>query len=211
MSMLIFFYGTVGAGKTTQLLRDATRFDERKDTKVFLINPVQNKRDGDASVVRSKQGTSRKADLVLEDKLLPLLDEYTTNILVDEGQFLSVKQIDRLRTIATKCDIDVYVYGLKTDFRGCAFPASLRLFEVADALIEVGSCCSQCERRATMNIRQAAGGKGFVFEGAQIQVGLHYKQVCSLHFTEERERAQVERDIVDEKDGFIACEECFIQ
>ena len=55
-------------------------------------------------------------------------------LIVDEAQFLSAAQVDQLAELADEVQIDVYCFGLATDFRSRLFPGSARLFEVADEL-----------------------------------------------------------------------------
>jgi hypothetical protein len=64
-------------------------------------------------------------------------------LIVDEAQFLSPTQVDQLAELADDSQIDVYAFGLATDFRSQMFPGSARLFELADELhaIQVEVLC----------------------------------------------------------------------
>lgn len=54
--------------------------------------------------------------------------------MVDEAQFLSPAQVDQLAELADEVEIDVYCFGIATDFRSRLFPGAARLFELADEL-----------------------------------------------------------------------------
>lgn len=75
-------------------------------------------------------------------------------VVVDEAQFFSPAHIDQLAELADRHGTDCHVFGLATDFRGLLFPASARLFEIADAVtaIPVEVLC-WCGRPARFNAR----------------------------------------------------------
>lgn len=72
-------------------------------------------------------------------------------IFVDEVQFLAVEQVEQLRRLSRY--VDVFCYGLRTDYRCRFFPASLRLMELADAIEEISSSCQFCEEKAIVNAK----------------------------------------------------------
>jgi thymidine kinase len=80
-------------------------------------------------------------------------------ILIDEAQFLSVENVEKLRDIASKQKIPVICYGLLTDYRSKLFPGSKRLVELADSLKEItydaspslGDCCWCKTNKAIIN------------------------------------------------------------
>jgi thymidine kinase len=66
-------------------------------------------------------------------------DEWTRGmhvdyLIVDEAQFLSSVQVDQLAELADDVGLDVYCFGIATDFRSQLFPGTRRLFELADEL-----------------------------------------------------------------------------
>jgi thymidine kinase len=67
-------------------------------------------------------------------------------------------------------DIDVFAFGITSDFRTRLFPGSQRLIELADRVqvLQVEALC-WCGRRATHNARTVDGV--MVTEGAQVVVG----------------------------------------
>jgi thymidine kinase len=106
-------------------------------------------------------------------------------VIVDEAQFLSASQIDRLSDIVDDFDIPVLCYGLRTDFTSHLFEGSKRLMEIADVIEEVPTVC-WCGRRAHYNTRIKDGK--VVRTGEQIMLGGNetYVSLCRKHFKEGR-------------------------
>ncbi|MDQ0937730.1 thymidine kinase [Streptomyces turgidiscabies] len=109
-------------------------------------------------------------------------------VIVDEAQFLSPEQIDQLARVVDDLGLDVFAFGITTDFRTKLFPGSQRLIELADRIeaLQVEALC-WCGARATHNAR-TVGGK-MVVEGAQVVVGdvnrpaeeIGYEVLCRRH------------------------------
>jgi thymidine kinase len=76
-------------------------------------------------------------------------------------------------------DINVMCYGLRTDFQSKLFPASKRLFELADDIEEIKSTCSCGDRKTSINARFDADGN-IITEGDQVVIGGNdmYKALC---------------------------------
>jgi thymidine kinase len=91
-------------------------------------------------------------------------------LICDEAQFYEPWQIDQLARIADDLQIDVFAFGILTDFRTTLFPGSARLVEIADRMnvLQVEALC-WCGRRATHNARTENGE--MVTEGDVIVVG----------------------------------------
>jgi len=53
-------------------------------------------------------------------------------LIVDEAQFLTAGQVDQLADLVDDWHVDVYAFGLTTDFRTRLFQGTQRLLEVAD-------------------------------------------------------------------------------
>ncbi|MCX4783523.1 thymidine kinase [Streptomyces sp. NBC_01264] len=109
-------------------------------------------------------------------------------VIVDEAQFLAPAQIDQLARIVDDLGMDVFAFGITTDFRTKLFPGSQRLIELADRLeqLQVEALC-WCGARATHNARTVGGE--MVVEGAQVVVGdvnrpaeeIGYEVLCRRH------------------------------
>ena len=167
-------------------------FDE-KGIPIMVLKPSIDTRDG-ADKVKSRVGLEREAVTVQpETNIYKAVNEYNHYrmangdeavkwILVDECQFMTSKQIDELAEIVDDMGISVKCYGLRTDFKTKLFPASQRLFELADELIEVKSLC-KCGNRASINARIDDKGN-VITSGGQIEVGGddRYEAICRKCF-----------------------------
>ena len=155
----------------------------------MVLKPSADTRDGEG-VIRSRAGLQRKCIMV--DPHLDLykaISTYSTVlesqfehlrwVLVDECQFLTEKQVDELSDVVDYLDINVMCYGLRTDFQSELFPASKRLFELADTIEEVKSSCECGNRKAMINARFDPSGN-IITEGEQILVGGDdiYRPLC---------------------------------
>ncbi|MEU8681906.1 thymidine kinase [Streptomyces sp. NPDC048611] len=91
-------------------------------------------------------------------------------VIADEAQFLAPEQIDQLARVVDDLELDVFAFGITTDFRSKLFPGSQRLVELADRVevLQVEALC-WCGARATHNARTV--GNRMVVEGAQVVVG----------------------------------------
>jgi thymidine kinase len=112
-------------------------------------------------------------------------------LIIDEAQFFTPEQIDQLALLADDVQVDVYAFGIATDFRGRLFPGSARLFELADevAPLQVEVLC-WCGRIGRFNGRVVDGR--IVREGATVVVadtadaatamaGVRYQVLCRMH------------------------------
>ena len=85
-------------------------------------------------------------------------------LIVDEAQFLTAGQVDQLADLVDGWHVDVYAFGLTTDFRARLFPGTQRLLEVADDVqrIQVEVLC-WCGLPGLLNAR--------VVDGAMVRSG----------------------------------------
>jgi thymidine kinase len=91
-------------------------------------------------------------------------------LVCDEAQFYTRDHIDQLAKIVDELSIDVFAFGILTDFRSRLFEGSARLVELADRVhtLQVETLC-WCGQRATHNARTENGE--MVTEGEVIVVG----------------------------------------
>jgi thymidine kinase len=91
-------------------------------------------------------------------------------LICDEAQFFTADQVDQLARVVDELQIDVFAFGILTDFRSMLFPGSARLVELADRMhvLQVEALC-WCGKRATHNARTENGV--MVVEGEVIVVG----------------------------------------
>lgn len=187
MAKLYFYYASMNAGKSTNLLQADFNYRERGMRTVLLTAGVDDRFA--AGTISSRIGLS--ADAIAFDRdtdlVATVLREGETPpacVLVDEAQFLTAGQVDQLATLADVHDVPVLAYGLRTDFLGDLFAGSARLLAIADALVEIKSVC-WCGRKATMNLRVDGEGRA-VAAGAQTAIGGNdlYIALCRRHFSE---------------------------
>ena len=178
MAKLYFRYGAMGSAKTLNLLAVRHNY-ELQGKRVVLIKPRTDDRFV-AQTVRSRAGLEHEADLLVEeDTDFPAsFFQGLHCVLVDEGQFLSPRTVERLRDATREFNVPVIAYGLRTDFATRLFPGSQRLLELADAIEEIKTTCMFCNRKAVFNLRHGSDGKAII-DGPQVLLGdATYSPVC---------------------------------
>ena len=195
MAKLYFRYGAMGSSKTANALMVRYNYKEKGQTPV-LLKPRTDTRDGER-VIRSRIGLEEPCLYV--DEFLEAMDQPGSStyaglknkvyaaVIVDEAQFLTASQVDRLSDIVDDFGIPVLCYGLRTDFTSHLFEGSKRLLEIADVIEEVPTVC-WCGRRAHYNTRIKDGK--VVRTGEQIMLGGNetYVSLCRKHYKEGRIR-----------------------
>jgi thymidine kinase len=188
MAKLYFYYASMNAGKSTNLLQADFNYRERGMATMLFTAAVDDRFA--PGTITSRIGL--EAPAIAFDRATDLAacvaDRLATEplacVLVDEAQFLSADQVDQLARVCDAMGVPVLAYGLRTDFQGALFEGSARLLALADTLVEIKSVCG-CGRKATMNLRVDAGGKA-IAEGQQTAIGGNdlYVALCRRHFVE---------------------------
>ena len=179
MAKLYFRYGAMGSSKTANAIMVQYNYKERGQ-KVLMLKPQLDNRDGERTVM-SRCGLKTECAFVEE---LPGLDVSGYDcLIVDEAQFLTKEQVQRLVAIVDEQNIPVICYGLRADFQGNLFEGSHWLMAWADTIEEVKTIC-WCGRKATCNAR-VFNGK-VVKEGDQILLGgnSQYVSLCRRHWAQ---------------------------
>ena len=187
MAKLYFYYASMNAGKSTNLLQANFNYGERGMATMLWTaaldhrseQPIASRIGLGADASRFGPGTNLFEAVMAQHRETPL-----ACVLVDEAQFLTATQVWQCARVADEGGIPVLCYGLRTDFRGDLFPGSAILLGIADALIELKAVC-HCGRKATMNLRTDEAGEPIV-QGAQTQIGGNeqYIALCRRHFAE---------------------------
>ena len=183
MANLHFHYGVMSSSKSATLIINNYNFS-RSSNQTEVIKPAYDNRFGVQQIV-SRIGLSCDA-LALND-----LNSYTPSpntkvILVDEVQFFSPSDIDKLVQIADNQNKIVMCYGLMVDSNEQIFPASRRLIEVGAKLHRMDSPCQiqGCMKLATHHLRFDSSGR-VIHSGDQFALGdSNYKSVCRAHYNE---------------------------
>ena len=195
MAKLYFKYGVMGCSKSAQALITKFNYEER-GMKVLLIKPAIDTRDG-KDVVKSRIGLSSEAYAVSADE--NLYDFYVKKhkdndvIIVDECQFLTTEQVDRLGDIVIDFNVPVLCFGLACDFTNHLFEGSKRLFEIAESVAEIKSVC-RCGAKATVTARFDDEGH-ILYKGEQVVLGGNNRYTamcrkCWLKKKAEQEKAK---------------------
>jgi thymidine kinase len=191
---LQLFTGTMDSGKSTLALQ--TNHNHAARGRVGRIF-TSHDRAGE-STLSSRLGLSVQAVEVSDDFHFwrYVVDELTGGsridyLICDEAQFYTRDQVDQLAKVVDDLQIDVFAFGILTDFRTELFPGSARLVELADRVhaLQVEALC-WCGQRATHNARTENGE--MVVEGEVIVVGdvespdgaapdVGYEVLCRLH------------------------------
>lgn len=189
MSSLFFYYATMNAGKSADLIKANYNYIERGMTTLVLKPSIDTRED--RAIIHSRMAVETPCILFSPDQdMLELVKaELDINpklscVFIDEVQFMSPDQIRQLAVVVDKYNVPVMCYGLRTDFQGNLFPGSSELFALADKLFEVRTIC-WCGSLANMVLRLGEDGKVVKF-GNQIDVGGNdkYVSVCRKHFSE---------------------------
>jgi len=185
MSKLYFRYAAMNAGKSTALLQAAHNYEER-GMRVRMFTAAHDDRAGQG-LIGSRLGLQRVADTFGPDTVFDAagLGPGLACVLIDEAQFLTPEQVRQLHRLAHQHHLPVLCWGLRSDFRGEAFPGAAALLTLADQLEEMKTICA-CARKASMNLRVDDQGRR-VQEGEQVLIGGNerYRAVCPSCFYSE--------------------------
>ncbi|MFZ5872132.1 MAG: thymidine kinase [Actinomycetota bacterium] len=192
MAELVFFSGTMDCGKSTLALQvDHNHAARGRSGLIF----TRDDRAG-RSVLSSRLGLQARAHEVTDDTdFWDVVVAARTHgrrvdyLVCDEAQFYTPTQVEQLARLVDEMDVDVFAFGITTDFRTELFPGSRRLIELADRVkvLQVEALC-WCGARATHNARTVDGM--VVVEGDQVVVGdvgtaaagvVGYETLCRRH------------------------------
>jgi len=190
---LVFYAGTMDCGKSTLALQTDHNHSSRGRSGLIF---TRLDRAGE-SVLSSRLGLSRPAIEVDDsfDFRRYVVDRLSAGtrvdyIICDEAQFYTEEQVEQLARVVDELAIDVFAFGIMTDFRTRLFPGSTRLVELADRVqvLQVEALC-WCGSRAIHNARTLDGE--MTTEGDQVVVGdvggsgqgaIAYEVLCRRHY-----------------------------
>lgn len=191
MPELVFFSGTMDCGKSTLALQIGHNRSARGLQGVIFTRDDragEGKLSSRLGLVTDAVEASGAMNLYQHVVGLVTRGGRVDYVIIDEAQFLAPEQIDQLARIVDDLELDVFAFGITTDFRTKLFPGSQRLIELADRVeaLQVEALC-WCGARATHNARTVGGE--MVVEGAQVVVGdvnqqtgeVGYEVLCRRH------------------------------
>ncbi|MDP5183338.1 thymidine kinase [Blastococcus sp. BMG 814] len=197
---LRFFHGPMDCGKSTLALQ-VDHNHSRQGRHGLLVT------QGDRSAsprITSRVGLCRAAiqtDAATDLRLL-VRDRWADGhrvdyLIVDEAQFLSRAQVDQLAELVDESHVDVYAFGLTTDFRTRLFPGTQRLLELADDVqriqVEVLCWCGlpgQLNARVVDGVMVRSGETVVVADTAPAELpgesagapAVRYQVLCRRHY-----------------------------
>ena len=187
MAKMHFKYASMNSGKSIDLIRTAHNYEEN-GYKVLIMKPAVDTKGED--YITSRIGLSRKVDelLLYSDDIIKKLENKLNDIsciLIDEAQFLSIKQVEDLFLISKACNIPVICYGLRTNFKMESFAGSKRLLELSDILEGISTLCN-CGEIARYVGRKV--GNKYVKDGEEIVIdgteNITYVPLCGKCYLE---------------------------
>ncbi|GAB3157813.1 thymidine kinase [Myceligenerans halotolerans] len=173
MAELVFFTGTMDSGKSTLALQTDHNYTARGRRGLIFtrgdragVARLSSRLGLEVDAREVLDGTDLWAEVHAERHAGRAVD----HVVCDEAQFYSPRQVEQLARLVDETEIDVFAFGITTDFRTRLFPGSARLFELADRIevLQVQSLC-WCGARATHNARTVDGV--MVTEGDQVVIG----------------------------------------
>ncbi len=194
-SHLRFFYGPMDCGKSTLALQIDHNHARQGRAGLRLTRHDRSGRP----LITTRVGLARDAVEIEDDSDIRALvrAEWAAGrrldyLIVDEAGFLEPDHVDQLAELVDDWHVDVYCFGLATDFRTRLLPGAQRLFELADEIVpmHVEVLC-WCGRPGTLNARVVDGL--VVREGDTVVVAdtaldpdaepsaVHYQVLCRLH------------------------------
>jgi thymidine kinase len=192
-AQLKFFYGPMDCGKSTLALQIDHNHARQGRLGMLL---TRHDRSGGATIT-TRVGLSRTAVEVTSDIDIRQLvrTEWAAGrnldyLIVDEAGFLDPAHVDQLAELADDFHVDVYCFGLATDFRTELLPGAKRLVELADELVPVHvEVLCWCGRPARLNARIVDGrvmreGDTVVVadtDASAADVAVHYQVLCRAH------------------------------
>jgi thymidine kinase len=187
---LKFFWGPMDCGKSTMALQ--MNYNHARQGRRGLVTTRIDRSLGPQ--VTTRIGLAHEAIEVTDDLDLRALVRGRRReglrvdyLICDEACFYTVEHVEQMAELVDDYDVDVFAFGLATDFRSGLFPAARRLFELADevARIQVEVLC-WCGREGLLNARVVNGA--VAREGQQVVIGdtvvsadVRYQVLCRRH------------------------------
>ena len=189
--VLKFFYGPMDCGKSTLALQ-LDYNHARQGRHGLVLTTIDRAGPGRLTTRIGLARDAIEVDAELDIRAMVrqrwARGERLDYLICDEASFYAVEQIEQLADLVDYSDVDVYAFGLATDFRACLFPAAQRLFELADDVVRVQvEVLCWCGRTGQLNARVVDGK--VAREGEQVVIGdtadaeaeVHYQVLCRRH------------------------------
>ncbi len=180
--MITTFTGPMHSGKSEAMINTYKKIYNKDNILVFKPK-IDTRDDG---IIQSK-GSKETIDAICINDLSEMLNyikEDTTNIFIDEIQFLT-GDIKILLKLSIIDDIDIYCSGLNMTSEQIPFGIMPYVLAVSDKVINITSSCNVCGRDAFYTY----------FNGNKendVEVGDdNYLSLCTKHLRERRNKDKV--------------------
>ncbi len=187
--MIKFYYGTMGAGKTTELIKTYDIY-KRKGLEPVILRPAIDTREGkqEGWGITTSRITKESVPCYYYNDILDIYKLKNKSILVDECQFMKPSDVEYLVCYADECNIPLLGYGLKTDINGNLFEGAKKWLALSDISIELENLCQVegCTNKAILHKRFINGKpdkstQSIVIDGVD---NVTYLSVCRKHWRE---------------------------
>lgn len=136
MAKVDFNYSTMGAGKTAQACIKAFNY-EQQGLSVLCLSPITELNKDNPCWDSRVEGLRRDTLGITPETEITLLwwdyvskGETVDAIIIDEVQFITVKQVEELFKLAIYEEVPIICYGLLIDYKTHLWDASKRLIEL---------------------------------------------------------------------------------
>lgn len=183
MAEFINTVGAMGSGKTLEAMRRRYNLSRRHFGVIACKSSLDTKAE-ERIETRFKGKIQEDIDFLLrpEDDAVALVHNYAAQcypeaerlaLICDEAQFVSPEHAKQFRDLVDEYGVNIYTFGIETDFRRKFFPGSESLRELADKNIWLESDCDgftlgKCDNKARFNTRLVDGV--FTFVGEQTAI-----------------------------------------
>ena len=183
MAKFKFKYGTMGAGKSQELLRTLYNYRTRGDNVIVLCSKLDDRYG--VGRVTSRTGDQQEAIAISSMKDIQNICSLKDNpvcVLIDEAQFFKKEWLEKLKEFfVIENNVPIIAYGLKTDFQNNLFEGTVACLTLAEEIKEIENICKFCNKKAIMNMRIDESGKK-VKEGKQVDIGGNDKYIAVCHY-----------------------------
>ena len=143
--------GCMFSGKSEELIRRLKRARIANQS-IICFKPVKDDRYAELEVVSHDKNAQKSIAISSSSEMIKHIDQQTTVIGIDEGQFFDMELVDIVQKLALKGK-RVVVAGLDMDFRGVPFGPIPHLMAVSEYVTKVHAICPHCGNLATHSYR----------------------------------------------------------
>jgi thymidine kinase len=172
--------GSMFSGKTDELIRRLRRATIARQ-KIQVFKPGIDVRFSETKVTSHAGSEFEATPVSNSDEIMPLVEQDTTVVAVDEVQFFDKGIVDVVQKLADG-GMRVLVAGLDTDFRGEPFGPMPTLMAQAERIDKVHAICMICGNAASRTQRLINGNPAN-YDDPVVVVGASelYEARCRLH------------------------------